>query len=809
MSGIALLGGVYPHAKHGQSERSAPGSAGGDPPTDLVRTYCVSCHNERLKTGGLALDRIASAGLPANPDIGERVLKKLRTEAMPPTGSRRPDQATRSAFVAWLQASLDAAAAAAPNPGRPAGVHRLNRAEYANAVRDILSLEIEGGTLLPPDDTGYGFDNIGAVLTLSPSLLDRYLLAADKVSQLAVGNPRMPLEVATYNLPQGLQQDETRMSDDLPLGSRGGAAVRHTFPVDGDYDISLRLQRSVVRTGGVVSIRGLSEPAAIDLRIDGGRVKLFNFGGKRSGPAPTPGGLMAPQNDDNVLVQRVGVKAGQRLVGVSFDRQVTVAEGRGPSRQAAGARELPGAKQALGSITITGPFNARAPGTPTETPARRRIFICYPKTIGDEAACARRIISALARRAYRRPVTDKDLRPLMALYTDGRKDADFDAGVRLAVQGLLSDFDFLVRIEHDPPNAPAGSAYRLGDIELASRLSFFLWSSIPDDELLALAEGRKLTNPAILAREVQRMLRDPRSSALVTNFFGQWLTVRNMRSSRPDQYAFPEFDENLRDAFQRETALFLESQLRENRSVTELLTADYTFLNDRLARHYGIPHVYGSHYRRVAYPDDRRAGILGHGSVLTVTSYATRTSPVLRGKWILENVLGSPPPSPPENVPAFPEIEPGMVATSVRARLEQHRENAACATCHSRMDPLGFALENFDAVGKWRNVDGGSRVDASGVFPTGEAFDSAAGFRKVLVAHQEEFVETAVEKLFTYALGRGVEYYDKPAIRSILRDARVHDYRWSAVLAGIVNSAPFRTRMAAGEPTRLHARSGR
>ena len=835
---LALIGGAYVQAERVQTTGQAPTAT--EAPTSaeslaaLIRTYCVTCHNEKLKTADLVLDTLDSAGLPTDPAIGEKVLKKLRTDAMPPAGRPRPYPLTRTAYVSQLEKALDLAAAKAPNPGRPAAVHRVNRAEYVNAVRDLLAVEIDGRALLPPDDTGYGFDNIADVLSLSPSLLDRYLLAADKISHLAVANPRMALEVATYSVPKGLQQDDTRMSDDLPFGSRGGAAVRHTFPLDGDYEIGLHMHREGAAGVGNGQIRGLTDPTEIDVRVDGVRVKLFNFVGKRAVVASNFGvQYPPPQDDDKVLRIRVPVKAGPRLLGVSFNKKTTVPEGRGPSRQANGGSVLVGAKQALESITITGPFNPEASAAPTVTPARHRIFVCYPTTAKDELPCARTILSTLARRAYRRPVTDKDLRRLLTLYEAGRKagapaarfvrggveagapaarfvrggveEAGFDAGVQTALQGILSDFDFLVRVERDPVGVGPGGIYRISDLELASRLSFFLWSSAPDEELLALAERSQLKNPAVLAQQVQRLLRDPRSKALVTNFFGQWLTVRNVPSSRPDQYIFPEFDENLRGAFERETALFLESQVREDRSVVDLLTADYTFLNERLAKHYGIPNVYGSHFRRVTYPDTRRAGILGQGSVLMVTSYANRTSPVLRGKWILENILGSPPPSPPPNVPSFKEAEPGQPPTSVRARLEQHRQNPVCAACHARMDPLGFALENFDAIGKWRTKDGNADVNSSGTFPTGEAFGGPAQFRKALVGHREELVETLAERLLTYAMGRGVEYYDKPAIRAILREARPSEYRWSLLIMGIVKSAPFQMRKAEGESTRLQA----
>ena len=806
--GIALLTMVSAPAGRAQatgrlpSANQAPASAG------LLRTYCITCHNDTLKTAGLVLETLDSEGLPIDPAIGEKVLRKLRTDAMPPAGRRRPDLATRTAFVSRLETALDRAAAATPNPGRPAALHRLNRAEFVNVVRDLLALDIDGAALLPPDTTGYGFDNNADVLSLSPSLLDRYLLAAEKISQLAVGNARMRPDVVSYSLPRELRQGDARMSEDLPFGSRGGTAVRHTFPVDGEYEVSLRMQRSA----GVTfpgQIRGLTDPTEIDLRVDGTRVKLFDFVGERAVVASSFGvQYPPPQDNDKILVVRVPVKAGPRLVGVSFNRKATVPEGRGPSREANGGSEPADARQALQRITITGPFDAQAPRAPTETPARRQIFRCYPSTAEEELPCAETILSTLARRAYRRPVTHEDLPPLLALYEYGRKEAGFDAGVRMALQGILSDLDFLARVEHDPPHVAPGGVYRLSDLELASRLSFFLWSSFPDDELLGLAERSRLNDPDVFAHQVRRMLRDPRSHALVTNFFGQWLTVRNVSSSKPDRYVFPEFDENLRAAFVRETEMFLESQLREDRSVVDLLTADYTFLNERLARHYGIPGVYGSHFRRVPYPGARRAGILGHGSVLMVTSYANRTSPVLRGKWILENILGAPPPPPPPDVPSFEESGPGTAPVSVRARLEQHRNNPACAACHARIDPLGFALENFDAVGKWRTRDGAAPIDASGAFPTGEAFSGPTGFRAALVdGHREEFVETVVEKLLTYALGRGVEYYDRPAIRAILREAGPGGYRWSALITGIARSEPFRMRKADGE--RAHLDAGR
>jgi hypothetical protein len=709
---------------------------------------------------------------------------------MPPPGAPRPDKATAASLAASLEDALDRAAAAAPNPGR-IPIHRLNRAEYVNAVRDLLSLDIDGRSLLPADESGYGFDNNGDVLAVSPALLERYMVAAGSISRLAVGDPAIRPVTQTYSVPYTLWQDD-RISEDLPFGSRGGIAARHYFPLDGEYLVRIVLQRAYQN-----QIRGVGEPNQLELRLDRQRIKLFKVGGE--GPRNAWAAVSAPslyeQMADAGLEIRLQVKAGMRLVGAAFLKETVAPEGvlepRAGVTTLAYSRDR-NAPMAVDRLEISGPYSAETPG---DTPSRRRIFICAPSSKLSDDACATQIVSALAHRAYRRPVTRTDLQPLMDLYREGRGKGSFDLGIELALRGILVDPEFLFHIERDPPDAAPGSVYRLSDVELASRLSFFLWSSIPDDELLAVAESGKLHNPEILERQVSRMVRDPRSRALVSNFFGQWLLLRNVRTRTPDPGAFPDFDENLRDAMQRETELFVDSQVREDRSVVGLLAANYTFVNERLARHYGIPDVYGNHFRRVILTDDTRGGLLGQASILMVTSYPNRTSPTQRGLWVLNNLLGAPPPPPPPNAPSLPEdnTEHGASA-SMRERMERHRSNPVCASCHARMDPLGFALENFDGIGTWRAAEGKTPIDASGMLPDGSRFQGAAGLRSLLLGRREEFVQTVAEKLLTYALGRGVEYYDAPSVRKIARDAAAHDDRWSSLIVGIVDSTPFQTR---------------
>jgi hypothetical protein len=752
-----------------------------------------------LKTAGLSLEMLNLANIADHADVWEKVVWKLRTEAMPPAGVPRPDKTSADAFASALAAALDQLAAASPDPGR-APVHRLNRTEYANAVRDLLGIEIDGRSLLPADSSGYGFDNIADVLSVSPGLLERYVAAAGKISRLAVGDPTGSAVTESYRVPRYLLQDD-RAGEDAAFGSRGGAVVRHIFPVDGEYVFKVRLQRTWRN-----EIRGLVEPHPLDIRVDGLRVKQFIVGGgepglkekiadkiKRATFTGTPSEYEL--GGDRDLEVRVPVKAGVRTVAAEFVKQTSEVEGPLEPPLPLSSFEYAGKEDGdpgVDTLQITGPYNAQKA---EDSFSWRKIFVCRPSaTIGEEP-CARRILSALARRAYRRPVTNGDVGPLLGLYREGRSKGSFDTGIQLAIQNILVDPDFLFRVERDAAVLP-GKAYRVSDVELASRLSFFLWSSVPDDELLDVAVRGKLKEPAVLELQVERMLRDQRATSLVTNFAGQWLLVRNMQSVAPDLEQFPLFDDNLRQAFQRETELFVESQLREDRSVIDLLRADYTFVNERLARHYGIQNVYGSHFRRVTLTDDRRFGLLGQGSLLTTTSYSNRTSPVQRGKWLLENVLGAPPPPPPANVPPLKDNGEKGQAVSVRERMEQHRKSPLCASCHARMDPLGFALENFDAIGEWRSTEGDLSIDASGALPDGSKFEGPVGLRRFVLSKSDQFVATVTEKLLTYALGRGVESYDKPTVRRIVRDAAGTEYRWSSIILGIVTSIPFQMRRA-------------
>ncbi len=799
--------------------RTSPGeqpavAAPASSPRALLERYCVTCHNERLRTGGLALDTLDVSRVDQAPEVWERVVLKLRGGMMPPAGRPRPDPQTYDGLRAWLEGELDRAAASGVEPGR-VPTHRLNRAEYANAIRDLLALDIDAAALLPADDTGHGFDNLAGTLALSPVLMERYLSAARRISRLAVGDPTIGpgFTSQVYGVPITMTQND-RMSEDLPFGSRAGLAVRHPFPLDGEYLVTIRLKRSVYEY-----IVNLDEAHDLDLRIDGRRVARFTVGGAAPGkPAPVTfsgtfvaaGDAEYPSQDwddyrtgaDADLQVRVPVRAGERLIGVSFVGKSWEQEGvLQPPLREYGATvtettdtsprpEGPGVE----SVAVDGPYSAAGPG---ETASRARIFVCRPGggSGPGEYACAREILATLARRAWRRPVDDADIVPLLAFYRTGREADGFEAGIRLALERLLIDPEFLFRIERDPAGIAPGVPYRLADLELASRLSFFLWSSIPDDELLDVAARGRLSDPADRERQVRRMLADTRSRALVDNFAGQWLSLRSVEGIAPDPNLFPDFDENLREALRQETERFVESQLREDRSVVDLLRADYSFLNERLARHYGIPGVTGSHYRRVTLPDERRGGLLGHGSILAATSYGNRTSPVLRAKWLLENVLGTPPAPPPPDIPPLPGGGAAGEPRTVRERLAQHRRNAACAVCHAPMDPLGFALENFDAVGAWRTRDAGLPVDASAVLADGTtSFDGPAGLRRVLLDRSEQFVETVTEKLLTYALGRGIEHYDRPVIRAIVRAAAADDYRWSSLILGIVESTPFRMR---------------
>jgi mono/diheme cytochrome c family protein len=749
-----------------------------EPPTGssaFVQKHCATCHNDKNRTAGLSLQAVDLTAVAAHAEIWEKVLRKVRSGEMPPPNIRlRPAAAEADALATYLETTLDRAAATTLNPGRP-GVHRLNRAEYSNAIRDLLSVDIKPGSWLPVDDSGYGFDNIGAVLSTSPALIERYISAARRVSRLAVGDLSQRPYEEIYDAPRdpfkGVRNE--RLTDELPFDSRAGLSVRHYFPADAEYVFKVRF-------------RGLPPPVTI------GEPDLYEF--------------------------RIPVTAGLHVVGVTSPRENAKIESEGAGgRAGAGLPSLPypvdlrldgarikrfdvaGGVPEISRLIVGGPYNPTGRG---QTASRAKIFVCRPARERDEPACARTILKTLARRAFRRPVTSADIDPLYAMYERGRlpasalaKAGDFDHGVQNALQAILVSPEFLFRIEQDPPGFERGKAYRLTDLELASRLSFFLWSSIPDDQLLDLAERGKLKDSIALEKQVRRMLADPRADAMVANFAGQWLQLRNVGTVQPDPVIFS-FDEALRQSFVMETELLFATILREDRSILDLLRADYTFVNERLAEHYGIPKVYGSQFRQIAVTDPNRRGLLGHGSVLTLTSYPNRTSVVQRGKWILENLLGTPPPPPPPDVPELQAKKDGM-ALSLRQQMEAHRSNAVCAACHARMDPIGFALENYDAIGKWRSEDAGIAIDASGTLPDGTAFQGAAGLTQLLLTkYKDDFVRTATEKLLTYALGRGVEYYDNPATRAIAREAAREDYRFSALVLAVVKSKPFQMRRA-------------
>ena len=771
----------------------------------FLDTYCVRCHNERRKANyaNLAFDSLDLERLGADAATWEKAIRKLRVGAMPPAGLPRPSAEAYEAFIVSLEQGLDRAAAAAPDPGR-SSIHRLNRLQYANAIRDLFGIEIDERSMLPADNTNYGFDTIGDVLTMSPLLLDRYLIAATKISRLVVPQGEVRPSVSSYDLPYlSLGQDE-RMSESLPFGSRGGISVSHYFPADGEYSVTLFLQMTGLAGGSIP--RGLDVPSRVDVRLDRERVKVFTIGGLEKIPGSSNDAPKVYQGVGDGYDPQVGLEArfpaqaGTHVVGVTFDRDLWEMEGLGVSRLPLTSTSYSHGRltdpkfgrvdTGLDRMDIAGPLGSVVPSERE----RAGIFLCRPTTVDDEEPCARRTLQRLARLAYRRPVTEADIAPLLKFYRRGRADGSFDTGMGAAIERMLVDVNFLFRLERDPAGAQSGDVYRISDLDLASRLSFFLWSSIPDDELLDVAARGVLHTPRVLEQQVQRMLADPRAAALIESFFGQWLTTRNVESHRPDTKVYPHFDDNLREAFGEETRRFLEHQVRADRPALELLSADYTFVNERLARHYGIPGVYGSHFRRVALPDDARGGLLGQASVLTVTSYVDRTSVVVRGKWILETLLGVPPPPPPPSVPPLEDIK---IEGTLRQRMELHRKNPVCATCHSTLDPLGFALENFDGVGTYRVLDGGAQVDPSGTLLDGTKFSGPATFREALLRRYDMAILTNLtEKLLTYTLGRGVEARDMPAVRQIIREAAPAQHRWSALVVAIARSAPFQMRRA-------------
>jgi hypothetical protein len=766
---------------------------------ELVKTYCATCHSEKSRTGGLSLEGADLADVPKGAETWEKVIRKVRAGMMPPPGAKRPEAAQLDGFTRYLETSLDRAAAAKPRPGRMV-MHRLNRTEYANAIRDLLALDIDAAALLPADDESSGFDNIADVLTVSPSLMERYLSASWNISRMAVGNLAIAPATAVYRVRPDLSQDQH--IDGLPPGTRGGMLVKHNFPLDGEYTIKVRLWRNTFDL-----MRGMEDQHDIELAMDGVRLRLVTAGGREdfSKMAENPGTFGADL--DQRLTVRMPVKAGTHTISAT-----TVLRSHALRddmikpfiRTTVDGLDIMG-DPSMDRVTIEGPFAATGPG---DTPSRRKIFICKPAAPADEQACATRILTNLGRLAYRRSIDKETLGALMDFYARGREHksreaqgrqpaaSGFEAGIEAALQFILASPEFLIRFESDPKNVAANSVYRLGDVALASRLSFFLWSSVPDDQLLNAAAQGKLKDPVVLEQQVKRMLADPRSKALIENFAEQWLHLRNLKNSGPDLQAFPDFDDNLRQAMKEETTLLFESIMKEDRNVVDLLSADYTFVNERLARHYGIPNVYGSQFRRVTVPSEARRGLLGQGSILTVTSYPNRTSPVERGKWILTNLLGVPPQPPPPNVPPLQDSSADGKVLSLRERMEQHRANPVCAGCHRQMDPIGFAMENFDGVGHWRTTEDGAKIDPTGTLFNGASIDGIVGLRKALAANPRIFVGVMTEKMLTYALGRGIEYYDMPAVRKVLQEAEPKDYRFSSIVLGIVKSTPFQMREA-------------
>ena len=782
----------------------------------VLDQYCITCHNQKLKTGGLELDRLNLQHVSADAETWEKVVRKVRAGMMPPAGAKRPDRASLDGLAGSIEASLDHAAAEHPNPGR-VPLHRMNRAEYANAIRDLLAVDVDSSTLLPADDSSNGFDNIADVLGVSPALMERYVSAAAKISRLAVGDrDTAPLDV-TYTVKGDLSQNVTL--EGQPLGTRGGTIIRHNFPLDGEYSIRISLAKL---SFGQVFGEG-AEGQELEVTLNGERIKLYQlqdvamfFMRDKPGIATPPMPLSEPGEErvkmspDIHLEFRAKVKAGPQTIGVDFLQKSYEANEDLVHRPMSSTKDVNIGMQYgydtvphLARVDITGPYNATGSG---DTPSRRRIFVCHPKGASDEVACARQILTNMVRRAFRRAPTDSDLEPLLGFYQQERNNAgNFDAGIEMALRRILADPEFVFRFEPPPASVAPGGIYRITDTELASRLSFFIWSSIPDDELLNLAIQNKLHEPLVLERQTRRMLADPHARALVTNFAGQWLYLRELKNANPDPREFPDFDDNLRQAFQRETELLFESVLREDRPVLDLLNADYTFVNERLAKQYGIPGVYGPDFRRVPVPIDARRGLLGQGSMLLVTSNANRTSPVQRGKWILENLLGSPPPLPPPNVPPLKENTGGTAFTSVRERMEEHRSNPVCAGCHKIMDPIGLSLENFDGTGAWRTVDSGFKIDASGQLVDGTPINGPASLRQALLNRPEAFVGNMTEKLLMYGIGRETKYYDMPVVRDVMHAAARDRYRFSELVLGIVKSAPFQMKMKEAPKTDLRA----
>ena len=785
----------------------------------LLDQYCVSCHNQamvnstpvegenllftQLRGLGMTLDKENVDDVSENPEVWEKVVRKLRVGVMPPPDNPRPGHEDYSEFRYWLEEQLDQANAEQVNPGRTQSFHRLNQAEYQTVIGQLLGLKLDVEELIPADPPDRnGFDNNAEVLSLSPVLMERYVSAAHKIAELAVGATPLGMSIKSYEVPLNLIQND-RLDDQLPFGSRGGAAVTHNFPVDGLYRIKVKLQ-----TNYVDFVRGYDQPHQIEVSLDGERIDVFEFGGDAPGmPAPYSfAGNIRGSDDweefmmaiaDEGFELEIPVQAGPRVIGATFPREIWEAEGIDQPRLFGyhlAVTELPDSNPALGSVSIEGPIVSQGPGL---TPSREIIFSCIPEDYDAERGCAKEILTGLARKAYRRPLTEDDWLELSEFFESGFKEEGFDKGIQLALERILVAPDFLWRIQQDPAGLLPGESYEITDVELASRLSFFLWSGGPDEELLSLAENGRLRESGILKSQVTRMMDDPKAEAFIKNFIGQWLYLRNLDNVYPLPSAFPEFDDNLRESFKQETELFFDEQIREDHSLLDLFTANYSFLNERLADHYGVQGIYGNHFRKVSLDGHKRGGLLGHGSLMTVTSYPNRTSVVLRGKFVLDNLLGSPPPEPPPNVPALEESSQTGKQLTMREAMAQHRENPACRVCHAAMDPIGFSLENYDAVGKWRDMFAGVDVDASGLLPDGAVFNGRKGLENLILDRPTDFVATVTEKLLTYALGRGVEYYDMPTVRSIVRQSEQEDFSWSSLILGVVKSAPFQMRRTA------------
>jgi len=781
-----------------------------------VATHCIDCHNDAERAGNLTLERRDFAALGSDAEVWELAIRKLSAGMMPPADGPVLDSAERAALVGSLKSALDAAAAANPNPGRTVPFHRLNRTEYRNAIRDLLAIDIDLSERLPADDSSYGFDNIAGVLKVSPTLLERYLAVADELSRLAVGLPAPFENIDYFRVPDDRSQ-EARLPG-LPFGTRGGMKVDYLFPVDGQYTIAVDLARDLNE-----QVPLYAEAHTLEVSIDGEQAATFTLPAVPRTPPPEenradPGisqltARLRLSRDDRALRNRIDddwnvtvpVKAGQRTVVATFIAH-TAALDETPrlpfERPFPAGVNIPETRKGayLRGIEISGPYAVGARPEAATSQSRQRVFVCEPAA-GDAAAersCASEILATLAGRAFRRPAGDDEVAALLAFFDEGRASASFDEGIRLALKRLLVAPEFLFRVEREPAGLPPGTAYELDGYSLASRLSFFLWSSLPDDELLAAAASGALGSGEGLAVQVARMIADPRADAFIENFAGQWLFLRNLDAIVPVQSYFPDFDDTLRQGLRRETELLFGDVLRSGGTVRDLLTSDYTFVNERVARHYGIRGISGSHFRRIELaPATHRSGLLGHGSILTVTSYPDRTSPVIRGKWLLENLLGTPPPAPPPDVPGLVETDGAGTELSMRERLAAHRANPTCASCHSLMDPLGLALENFNAIGQYRTIgDAGEQIDATGGWPDGTTFEGVDGLRAALL-DSDMLVLTLTEKLMTYATGRGVEAFDMPAIRAIVRDAGSDGYRLSDLITGVVRSDAFRQRMTA------------